>query len=101
MAHYSTVALTPANDTWIPDYLQAVGPLVSKHGGKYLARTQSHERLEGDGANPGLQVIIEWPSKDAETAIYADPAYQPHKQARLAGSESHFFSIEGKDDFAS
>jgi uncharacterized protein (DUF1330 family) len=101
MAHYSIVSVTPATETWIPAYLEAVGPMVDKHGGKYLARTASHERLEGTGPNPTLQAIIEWPSKGAAEAFYNDPAYQPHREARLAGSESHFFSVEGKDDFAS
>ena len=100
MAHYSLVSITPKTDEWIPAYLAAVGPLVAKHGGKYLARTADHERIEGTGPNPGLQVIVEWPSKEAAEAFYSDPAYQPHLQARLAGSESHLFNVAGTDDFA-
>ncbi len=100
MTHYSLAAVTPSTEAWIPDYLAAVGPLVAKHGGKYLARTAEHERIEDDGPSPALQVIIEWPSEEAADAFYADPAYQSHLQARLAGSESHFFSVAGKDDFA-
>jgi uncharacterized protein (DUF1330 family) len=100
MAHYSVVFVTPKSDAWIPDYLAAVGPLVEKHGGTYLARTASHERLEGTGASPGLIVILEWPSQESAEAFYGDPAYQPHLQARLGGSVSEFFMVEGKDDFA-
>ncbi|MFN0090261.1 MAG: DUF1330 domain-containing protein, partial [Acidimicrobiales bacterium] len=48
MAHYSVVALTPTTDTWVPDYIAAVGPLVERHGGAYLARTASHTQREGD-----------------------------------------------------
>ncbi len=100
MAHYSVVFVTPKSDTWIPDYLAAVTPLVEKHGGKYLARTASHERLEGVDPSPGLIVIIEWPSKESAEAFYRDPAYQPHLQARLSGAANNFFMVEGKDDFA-
>ncbi len=100
MSHYSIVSVTPSSEDWIPSYLEAVGPLVAKHGGKYLARTASHERVEGDGPDPALQVIIEWPSEEAQNAFYADPDYQPHKAARISGSESHLFSVAGKDDFA-
>jgi uncharacterized protein (DUF1330 family) len=99
MPHYSIVFVTPTTDAWIPDYLANVGPLAKKHGGKYLARTQSHERLEGD-TSPGLIAICEWPSKAAADAFYADPAYQPHLKARLAGATNAFYSVEGKDDFA-
>jgi uncharacterized protein (DUF1330 family) len=100
MAHYSVVSVTPTSDAWIPPYLEAVGTLVAKHGGRYLARTASHEQLEGGGPAPALQVIIEWPSKQAADSFYADPGYAPHKAARLAGSQSAWSSIEGKDDFA-
>lgn len=100
MAHYSIISITPTNEEWIPAYLEAVGPLIAKHGGKFLARTASHERIEGTGPNPTFQAIIEWPSQEAAEAFYSDPAYEPHKAARLAGSESHFFSVAGKDDFA-
>ena len=101
MSHYSIVSITPSSEDWIPSYLEAVGPLVAKHGGKYLARTASHERLEGDGPNPAIWAIVEWPSKDAEQAFHDDPAYKPHLDSRLAGSESHFFSVAGQDDMAS
>jgi uncharacterized protein (DUF1330 family) len=100
MNHYSIVSVTPKSEAWIPDYITAVGPLVEKHGGVYLARTAAHERIEGEGPNPALQVIIQWPSKQAADDFHADPAYQPHLESRLAGSESHFFSVVGKDDFA-
>ena len=100
MAHYSVVFVTPKADAWIPDYLKAVGPLVEKHGGKYLARTTSHERLEGTDPNPGLTVILEWPSRAAAEAFYGDPAYKPHLKARLTGAANDLFLVEGKDDFA-
>ena len=100
MAYYAVVFVTPTTDAWIPDYIAAVNPLVQKHGGRYLARTVSHERLEGDGENPGVIAILEWPSKAAAEAFYRDPAYQAPLQARLAGAANEFFLVEGKDDFA-
>ena len=30
----------------------------------------------------------------------SDPAYEPHLKARTAGSNSHHFLIEGKDELA-
>ena len=93
--------VTPTTDAWIPDYLAKVGPLAEKHGGKYLARCASVEQLEGPGPVPAVIVIVEWTSKEAERAFYSDPAYQSPLAARLAGSESTFFSVDDKDAFAS
>ena len=101
MAFYSVFFVTPQTDTWIPDYLANVGPLVAKHGGKYLARTASHERMEGSAESPGLIAVLEWPSREAFDAFYKDPAYDPHLKARLAGATNEAFIVEGKDDFAS
>ena len=100
MSYYSVLAVTPTTEDWIPDYIGPANALVAQYGGKYLARTASHERLEGEGEDATLRIIIEWPSKEAALGFMNDPAYQPHLKARTAGSNSHHFLIEGKDDLA-
>lgn len=100
MPCYSVLAVTPTTEDWIPDYIGAANALVAKHGGKYLARTGSHERLEGDGEEGALRIVIEWPSKDAAKEFMSDPGYVPHLKARTAGSNSHHFLIEGDDVLA-
>ena len=100
MTHYSILAVTPTTEDWIPDYLPKSNELVEKHGGRYLARTADHERLEGHGEDAELRIIIEWPSKEAATSFENDPAYAPYLRTRLAGSESHHFLVAGQDDLA-
>ena len=100
MHFYSVLEVTPTNDDWVPDYIGPANMLVAKYGGKYLARTASHERLEGNGEEAALRIIIEWPSMRAAKAFMNDPDYIPHLKARSAGSKSHHFLIEGKDDLA-
>lgn len=74
--------------------------LVAKHGGKYSARTASHEQIEGTDTPAALRVILEWPSKEAAMGFMNDPEYAPHLKARTDGSNSDHFLIEGKDDLA-
>jgi uncharacterized protein (DUF1330 family) len=100
MTYYSVLAVTPTNEDWIPDYVGPTSALVAQHGGKYLARTANHERLEGEGEDVALRVIIEWPSKEAAMAFMSDSAYVPHLEARTAGSNSHHVLIQGNDDLA-
>lgn len=101
MAYYSVLDVTPSTNEWIPDYLASVNQVMAQHGGKYLARTSSHERLEGEaGDNPGLRIIIEWPNKEAAMAFMNDANYAPHLKARTAGSVSNHYLIEGKDEYA-
>ena len=101
MIHYSVLSVTPTTRDWIPDYLGTTNVLVTKHGGKYIARTTNHKRLEGEGDSAAVRIIIEWPSREAAMPFMNDPASQPHLQARAAGSISHHFLIEGKDELAS
>lgn len=100
MAFYSVLAVTPSTDEWIPAYLPSANALVAKHGGTYLARTASHEQIEGDASDAALRIVIEWPSAEAAKAFMADPDYAEHLAARTKGSESLHFLVEGKDDLA-
>ena len=98
MGYYSILAVTPTRDDWIPDYIGPANALVAKHGGKYLARTATHEQIEGNANDAALRIIIEWPSREAALAFMADPEYVPHLEARTAGSHSVHFLVEAKDD---
>lgn len=100
MAYYSVLAVTPSSEDWIPDYLPTANALVAKHGGKYLARTASHEQIEGPDRPAALRIVLEWPSRDAAVSFMNDPEYKPHLEARTKGSDSFHFLIEGKDDLS-
>ena len=100
MTYYSVLAVTPTTQDWIPSYIGPANSLVARHGGKYLARTSNHQRLEGQGEDAALRIIIEWPSKAAAEAFMKDPEYVPHLKARTEGSKSDHFLIEAKDDLA-
>lgn len=100
MNYYSVLEVTPTSDNWTEHYLPIANKLVASYGGRYLARTQDHERLEGTGENPSLRIIIEWPSKQAALNFMNDAEYKPHFIARLNGSISHHYLIAGKDELA-
>jgi uncharacterized protein (DUF1330 family) len=55
------------------------------------------ERVEGDVELPTVFVKIEWPSKEAAQAFYADPEYQPYREARLSGAANDFVLVAGED----
>ena len=103
MTYYSVLDVTPTNQDWIDDYLPVANAMIKKHGGRYLARTGDHERLEGDGSDDSentLRIVIEWPSEDAAKAFMNEPEYQPKLEKRHANSESNHYLIAGKDDLA-
>lgn len=77
MVYYSVLAVTPTSEDWIPSYLVAVNALVAKHGGRYLARTANHKRLEGEGEEVAQRVILEWPSKEAGLCLHEGSGLSP------------------------
>lgn len=48
MAYYSVLAVAPTREDRIPNYIGPANALVAGHGGQYLARTATHEQIEGD-----------------------------------------------------
>jgi len=100
MAYYSILAVTPTTQEWIPDYIGPANRLIAQYGGKYLARTASHEQVEGASNDAALRIVIEWPSRKAAIGFMNDLEYAPHLKARTAGSNSFHFLVEGKDDLA-
>ncbi|MCT4655665.1 MAG: DUF1330 domain-containing protein [Cohaesibacter sp.] len=90
----------PTSEDWVADYIAHANRLVAHYGGKYLARTSSHEQIEGTDQPAALRILIEWPSKDAASNFMKDADYAPHLAARTAGSDSFHFLIEGKDELA-
>lgn len=90
----------PTKEDWVGDYVAVSEKIVKKHGEKYLARTGSHQQVEGSEQPAALRIILEWPTKDAALNFMKDPEYVPHLKARTEGSVSHHFLIEAKDDLA-
>ena len=85
------------NDSWIPEYAQAVHDIVHKHGGKYLSRSGNVKTLERGPSDTSLIAIMAFPSTKHAEAFVADPAYAPYATARQGGSESRFQLIDDSD----
>lgn len=100
MKYYSVLDVTPTSEEWIPNYIVAANKLVAKHGGTYLARTSTHEQVEGQTNEAALRIVLEWPSKQAALNFMNDEDHAPHLAARTQGSISHHYLIEAKDDLA-
>lgn len=97
MKYYGAVQLRFGDDGWVRKYAAHVTPLVHKHGGRYLARTRTMERVEGDRELPQLFVLVEWPSRQAFYDFFADPEYQQYKKLRHDSSRDELIMVAGED----
>ncbi len=79
------------------EYRTKVGPMIARHGGRYLTRGGSHTVLEKDNAvwQPDRVVIIEFPDMAALNAWYASPDYQPLIALRQHAATDMLITLEG------
>ena len=92
MEHLIIVEADIKNPAWVPDYLENVTPLVLKHGGSYLTRSQSVELLEGD-SKPQFSLVAKFPDKESALRFYNSEEYKPYKSARQLGANSKFLLV--------
>ena len=69
------------------EYAKRAGPVLEKHGGRFLARGGNHVTLEGDEFP--RNVLVEFPSVDQAVACYNSDEYQEawefQKEAAIRG----------------
>jgi len=79
------------------EYRAKVGPMMSKHGGRYLTKGGSHKMPEGGHWNPERVVITEFPDMASLDAWYTSPEYQPLIALRKSCTSEldMMFTLEG------
>ena len=79
------------------EYRIKVGPMMAKHGGRYLTKGGSHKMPEGGHWNPERVVIIEFPNMAALNAWYTSAEYQPLIALRKSCTSEldMMFTLEG------
>ncbi len=78
----------------IGEYVERGPAIVQQYGGRYLARGQQAEVVEGDHP-PCAMVLIEFPSMAQLKAFYDSPEYTPLRQLRQRAMSGTFLMLEG------
>jgi len=76
------------------DYRKQVGAVVTKYGGRFIARGGGVEALEG-GWSPKRLVLLEFPSMEQALEWYRSPEYAPLIKLRQKASRGRLVAIEG------
>jgi len=97
MKFYAVAEIDVTDQSWVPAYIANVTAIVERRGGRYLARTATIEKIEGDRPAPQIVLIIEWPSRQAAVDFYESDEYRPYRQRRVAGARNEFLLVAGDD----
>ena len=94
MAAYLIAHIEITEPVGYEEYRKRVPPIVTAHGGRFLARGGAIEVLEGTWS-PKRLVIIEFPDMAALKSFYESPAYRPLIELRNRTAASRILALEG------
>jgi uncharacterized protein (DUF1330 family) len=97
MPAYMIAEHTITDPVKFEEYRTKVGPIIAKHGGRYITKPGSHVILEKENAvwQPERVVIIEFPDMAALNAWYRSPEYQPLIKLRHTAAKDMLITLEG------
>lgn len=98
MAAYMIGRVTRNRDSaWLGEYVEKIGPLFERHGGRVLCRSLAVEKLEGSENAPAAMVLVEFPDMAHARAWYNDRDYGPLIRLRQASADTEVELIEWTD----
>ena len=97
MAAYFIGEHTITDPAKFEEYRIKVGPMIAKHGGRYITKPGTHVVLEKENAvwQPQRVVIIEFPDMAALNAWYSSQEYQPLIKLRQAAAKDMLIALDG------
>jgi uncharacterized protein (DUF1330 family) len=98
MAAYLIVEHTITDAAKFEEYRVKVGPMIARHGGRYITKGGSHKVLETARRPPDRVVIIEFPDISALHAWYNSAEYQPLialRQSAVDMDKETLITLEG------
>jgi uncharacterized protein (DUF1330 family) len=94
MAAYIIVDITVWDDETFAKYRDLVPETVAKYGGRYLARTNQLEVLEGNW-RPERLVVVEFPSAQRAKQWWNSEEYMKLRNQRQGATESRMIVVQG------
>ncbi len=93
MTAYWMGRLNVIDQKGVAEYAKRAGPVILKHGGRFLARGGNFVVLEGKEYS--RNVIIEFPSLDQAVACYNSPEYREAALFLEGAAERELCVVEG------
>ncbi|MBN9062471.1 MAG: hypothetical protein BGP06_20320 [Rhizobiales bacterium 65-9] len=94
MAGYLIFDIEITDQTAYDAYKASAGPILARHGGRFLVRAGKLESLEG-GWRPTRFFVVEFDSYDKAREFYFSDDYQAAVKQRQASSNSKAFLVDG------
>src|SRR5260370_34003487 len=77
------------------EYAKLGREILPRYGARSLARSQSNQLLEGDGAVPCCMAVLRFPNMDAVRRWYESPENREAAKVRQSGAKFRVIAVEG------
>lgn len=97
MSVYIVTKLNIHSDHWVEEYFARVPHVIVAHGGRFVARCNDVERLEGDGPPPDGTFILKFPTREDARRFWRSDEFKALRQLREAGATVDAVLVDGID----
>ncbi len=91
---YVVVQIDVTNPQQYAEYMKLSPGIITKFGGRFIARGGRATTLEGTPARSRV-VLVEFPSFERAQEFYNSPEYQAAKKVRDGAANAQFILVEG------
>lgn len=91
---YVVVQLDVTNPQQYAEYMKLSPGIITKFGGRFIARGGRATTLEGPPARSRV-VLVEFPSFERAQEFYNSPDYQAARKVRDGAANAQFILVEG------
>jgi len=95
MPAYVIVMVTVDDPEMYRKYTDRTPPTIARYGGRFLARGEGVQTLEGEPYE-GRLVLLEFPTPENAADWFNDPDYQSAAEFRRAAAAGRFLLIDGE-----
>ena len=97
MATFFLADIEVLDRTVYEQYIAKAGPIVRRHGGEYVLRSERIEPL-GGGWNPARLLLIRFPDRESVATCFGSPEYLAIKHLREQSTRSRAVLIREECD---
>lgn len=95
MSAYVITTMEIHSSEWVDEYFAKIPHVILAHGGRFVARCNDVERLEGDSATPDGAFILQFSDRAQARAFWNSEEFKYLRNLRNSGSTVQALLVDG------
>lgn len=95
MSAYIITTMEIHSSEWVDEYFAKIPHVILAHGGRFVARCNDVERLEGDDATPDGAFILQFNDRSQARAFWESEEFTFLRKLRVPGATVQALLVDG------